>query len=248
MQARGGEGEDHVARDDPVRTDDLVVLDDTGRRAGDVVLVRLEETGVLCGLAADQCDTGELAPLRDATDDGRDALGDHLARGDVVRHEERLGAADDDVVDDHADEVLADGVVAVHGLGDGDLGADAVGGSREDRAAHALEGGGVEHAGEAAQAAEDLGAGGAADRLLHEVDGLVAGLDVDPGVGIGDRLLGGGHGRRTASSVGVKSSSSRDLPRRSSLGSSIGYVPEKQAVHSCVSGWSVAAIIPSSLM
>ena len=50
----------------------------------------------------------------DARDDGRDPLRDDLAAGDVVGHEQRLGAAHDDVVDDHADEVEADGVVHVH--------------------------------------------------------------------------------------------------------------------------------------
>ena len=59
-------------------------------------------------------------------DDVGDALGHDLAAGDVVGHEQRLRADHDDVVDDHADEVLADGVVLVEGLGDRDLGADAV--------------------------------------------------------------------------------------------------------------------------
>ena len=74
----------------------------------------------------------------------------------------------------------------VERLRDGDLGADAVGGGREDRAKHALQSAGVEHAGEAAEGAQDLRSGGPADRLLHQVDGLVAGLDVDAGLGVGD--------------------------------------------------------------
>jgi hypothetical protein len=97
-------------------------------------------------------------------DDGRDALGDDLAGGDVVGHEERLGAAHDDVVDDHADQVEADGVVPVEGLGDGDLGADAVGARGEHGAGHPGERAGVEQPGEAAQATEHLGPGGPAHR------------------------------------------------------------------------------------
>ena len=59
--------------------------------------------------------------------------GTTLPVGDVVGHEQRLGAADDEVVDDHADQVDADRVVDAHPLGDGDLGADAVGRGREQR-------------------------------------------------------------------------------------------------------------------
>jgi hypothetical protein len=52
--------------------------------------------------------------------------GHHLAAGDVVGHVQRLGAHHHDVVNHHAHEVVADGVVDVHGLGDGNLGAHAV--------------------------------------------------------------------------------------------------------------------------
>ena len=101
--------------------------------AGDVVLVGLEQPGVLGGLAADQGAAGLDAGLGDALDDRGDPLGDDPAAGDVVGHEQRLGAADDQVVDDHADQVEADRVVDVHGLGDRDLGADAVGRGGQQR-------------------------------------------------------------------------------------------------------------------
>ena len=92
-----------------------------------------EQAGVLGGLAADQRAAGQHAALGDALDDGGDPLGHDLAAGDVVGHEQRLGAADHEVVDDHADQVVADGVVPVERLRDRDLGADAVGGGREQR-------------------------------------------------------------------------------------------------------------------
>ena len=56
-----------------------------------------------------------------------DPLGHRAADGDVVLQEQRLGAAHHQVVDDHRDQVEADGVVLVHRLGDRELGADAVG-------------------------------------------------------------------------------------------------------------------------
>ena len=149
VQPAAGEGEHDVTGSDPVWAEHGIPLDDTGRSARDVVLVGLEQPGVLGRLAADERDPGLRAGGGDPRDDGRDPLGDDAPARDVVGHEERLRAADDDVVDDHADEVEADRVVPVEGLGDRDLGADAVGRGGEHRVVEVLEGGGVEHPGEA---------------------------------------------------------------------------------------------------
>ena len=158
------QGDHDVTVGDALRTQHGGILDDAGRGAGDVVLVGLEQARVLGGLAADEGDPRLLARAGDAADDGGDALGHDLAGGDVVGHEERLGAAHDDVVDDHADEVEADRVVDVEGLRDGDLGADAVGARGEDGSCHPGDGAGVEHAREAAETTEHLGAGRAPHR------------------------------------------------------------------------------------
>ncbi len=132
VQAAAREGDHDVTVGDPLRAEHVGILDDAGGGAGDVVLVGLEQAR---GARRSRRRRGRRRPPRtrgDAADDRGDALGHDLAGGDVVGHEERLGAADDDVVDDHADEVEADGVVLVEGLGDGDLGADAVGARGED--------------------------------------------------------------------------------------------------------------------
>ena len=81
--------------------------------------------------------------------------GHDAAAGDVVGHEQRLRADHDDVVDDHADQVLPDGVVLVDRLRDGDLRADAVGGGREQRVVEVLQERHVVEPGEPADAAED---------------------------------------------------------------------------------------------
>ena len=117
----------------------------------------------------------------DAGDDGGDPLGHDLAGGDVVGHEQRLGAADDDVVDDHADEVEADGVVAVEGLGDGDLGAHAVGARGEHRPGHPGDRAGVEHPREAAEPAQHLGRVARRTLAFMSSTALSPGLDVDAG-------------------------------------------------------------------
>ena len=201
VQARGREAQHDVALADALGREDVGVLDDSGGRSSAVVFVRLEQAGVLRGLTADQRHAGLLAGPCDPAHDGRDPLGDDLATGDVVGHEERFGAADDDVIDDHADEVEADRVVNVQSLSDGDLGTDSVGGGRQNRAGHSSDGRGIEHAGEAAQPTQDLRASGPTDRLLHQLDGLVACLDVDAGCGIRDRFTHGASLRSRRSSA-----------------------------------------------
>ena len=90
---------------------------------------------MLGGLAADQRGAGDRARGRDAAHHVRDALGHDPPARDVVGHEQRPRADHHDVVDDHADQVEPDGVVHVHRLRDRDLGADTVGGRREQRPA-----------------------------------------------------------------------------------------------------------------
>ncbi len=180
MQTTRRHGDDDVAGANTVRPEHGVGLDHAGDRAGQVVLVRSEQAGMLGRLAADEGTTGRHARLRDALDDRRDALGDHPTAGDVVGHEQRFGAAHDDVVDDHGDQVEPDRVVDVHPLRYGDLGAHAVGAGRQQRPAVRRQRAGVEQPGEAADSPDDLRAAGLGDPLLHQLDGPVAGLDVDP--------------------------------------------------------------------
>ena len=119
-----------------MRTEDVGMLHDPCRGTRTVVLVGLQQPGVLGRLPADQGDSRDLTSGRDTGDDGGDAFGHDLAGGDVVGHEQRLCATDDNVVDDHADQVVPDRVVLAHGLGDGDLGADPIGAGGQDRTRH----------------------------------------------------------------------------------------------------------------
>ena len=150
----------------------------------DVVVVRPEQPGMLRGLAADERGAGLRAGAGDAGDDVGDALGNDLAAGDVVGHEQRLRADHDDVVDDHADQVLPDRVVLVERLGDRDLGADAIRRRRQQRTRERREERHVEEPGEAADAAENLRAVRLGDGGLHELDREVASRRVDSGFGV----------------------------------------------------------------
>ena len=192
MRTAGCQGEDHVARAHPLGAEHGARLDDAGRSSRDVVVVHAQKARVLGRLAADERGAGELAPRRDAAHDVGDALGEHLAARDVVGHEERLRAHDDDVVDDHADEILADRVVLVDHLRDRHLRPDPVGRGREQRLGVTEQCARVEEAREAADAAEDLGAVGAPDGRLHQFDGEISRRGVDAGFGIGI-LWGMGH-------------------------------------------------------
>ena len=111
---------------------------------------------------------------------GGDPLRDDLAAGDVVGHEQRLGAADDEVVDEHADQVEADRVVLVELPGRSPPWCRRR--RRWSRAAGVgtAQRGRVEQAGEAADAADDLGPPGLVDPLPHQRDGAVARLDRAP--------------------------------------------------------------------
>ena len=186
MQAGGAQGDQDVADAHLLRTEHAVGLDDAGGGPCDVVLVGGHEAGVLGGLPAQQRGADGGAGLGDAAHDVRDPLGDDVPAGDVVGHEQGPGPDHDDVVNDHAHQVLADRVVDVEGLGDGDLGAHAVGGGGQQGAAVVAQCGDVHEPGEAPDAANDRRGHRGGHGILHERDGPVPGGGVDAGGGVGD--------------------------------------------------------------
>ncbi len=144
---------------------------------------------MLGSLAAHEGRAGLRARAGDPCDDVGDARRHDLAARDVVRHEQRPRAHHDNVVDDHAHEILADGVVLVERLRDRDLGADAVGRSGEQGAPVGLQKRHVEETGEPADSPEDLGAVRLLHGRLHEFDGEITRCCIDSGFAIT-----GGHG------------------------------------------------------
>ena len=189
VQSRGGHGHDRITGPDQVGAEQLVPFDHPGRGPRHVVLVGAQETRVLGRLPSDQGTAGLDARLRDPLDDGRDPLGNHLPAGDVVGQEKRLGPTHHEIVDHHAHQVEADGLVPVQCLRDRDLGADPVGGGGQHRMLESGQRGGVEQPGEPAQPAEDFGSLGFADPGLHQVDRAVPGFDVDPGGRVSRRVI-----------------------------------------------------------
>ena len=105
-----------------------------------------------------------------------------LAHRDVVEEDDRLGALDHQVVHDHRHAVDADRVVASDLGGQLELGADAVRGGDEDRVLVAV--GRLEHAGEAADRAQDFGPEGGLGDLLHLVDEGFVVIEIHTGGGV----------------------------------------------------------------
>ena len=192
VQSRRGHRHHHVGVGDPIRPQNAVRIDGARRGPRDVVVVGLHDAWVLGSLTADQGRARGLAGPRDALHDGGDALGHHAAARDVVRHEQRARPDHHDVVDDHADQVLANRAVRVHRPRDRDLGAHPVRRGRQQGTPHAQQGGGVHHPGETAGRADHGVVVRARHSGLHELDGAVSGGGVHSGGGV---VKGGvGHG------------------------------------------------------
>ena len=190
VQSRRTHGDEHVAIADLVRAEEAISLDDAHGRGGNVVLFRVHDAGVLRGLAAEQSAACLDAAFGNALDDLGDLLRNDLAHRNVVLEEQRLGAADHEVIDAHGDQVDADGVVLVHRLGDGELRAHAVRTSSENGLLVLAQ---LEQTGKTAEAAHDLRAGGALGVRGEEGNGAVALFDAHAGSGIrGAGVLGGG--------------------------------------------------------
>src|SRR4029453_4872201 len=119
------------------------------------------------GFAAEQRTAGLRASLGYALDNRSNAFWMDLSARYVIGHEQRFGTAHDKIVDDHSDQVETYGLVAIEGLGDGDLGADSIGRCRQHRMVELGERTGIEQAREAADAAHDLRTPSPGDPFLH---------------------------------------------------------------------------------
>ncbi|CNH80409.1 Uncharacterised protein [Mycobacterium tuberculosis] len=189
MNTGGCHSNQYVTLTHAVRAEQLVSLNQTGCRARNVVLVFCEQAGVLSGFAANQGGASLCTCASDTAHNVSDTLGNDLAGGNVVGHEQRLSAADHDVVHDHADQVVADGVVNIECLRNSDLGAHTVGGGSQVGLAVLDELGDIVQAREAAHATNDGGVVGRLDSALHQLNGAIASLYVNTCARVG---YGGG--------------------------------------------------------
>src|ERR1051325_9557210 len=133
MQATGGEADDGIAGANAFAIQHPRFLDHTNDRAAQVVFTRGVETWHLGGFAADEGATVVRAGGGEAFDDLGENAWFKFAGADVIEEKERFSAKHGDIVDAMIDQVLPDGVVAVHGEGQLELSADTVNAGDEYR-------------------------------------------------------------------------------------------------------------------
>ena len=196
VQAAGEQADDLIARFDVLGRDHPLALDHANGEAGQVEVVFAVEVGHLRRLAAEQGTARRLAAGRDAGDELGDEVRLELVNRDVVEEEERLGAAAEQVVDAHRDQVDAHGVVAFGLDRDQQLAADAVRTTHEhgltvvacEEALVVIE---PEEAGERTVAWQYARAIGSPNDRPNQLLHAVGGVQVNAGGAIGERLLAG---------------------------------------------------------
>ena len=182
MDARARQAQDHVAGADVSGIEHLGAIDDAHGEAGQIVVVRAHDAGVLGHLAAHERAARQLAAVGHAFHDLRHVLGLDVPDGHVIQEEQRLGAGGQDVVHAHGHQVLAHRLVTVQQLGEHELGAYAIRARDEDGILHVLQRGGGEEPAEAADTAHNLGTVGCGNHLLDGVHRAAALGGVHAGV------------------------------------------------------------------
>ena len=188
MHAAGGDADHGVSGDDARSVQETFALDDADAKAGKVVFARRMHPGMLGGLAANQRAAGELAAARNSRDDPGGDVHVQPLRYVVVEKEKGFGADHQDVVDRHSHKVDADLVVRVVLGRELELGSDTIGSSDEHGIAVTLRH--AEQAPEPADAAEHLGTASSLNSGYDALDQRVAGIDIDPGCFVGQRVFG----------------------------------------------------------
>ena len=114
MHPGGRKCQHHVARFHRLIVDDILLVDRTDGKTGEIVFVHGIEAGHFRGFAADERAAGLHTALRHAGDNRRNLFRHILAAGDIIEEEKRTRTAANDVVYTHGDTVDADGVMLVH--------------------------------------------------------------------------------------------------------------------------------------
>ena len=143
-------------------------------------------------LSADQCASGLRAPLGDALHDGGHDILVELAGCKIIQEKQWLGSLNDNVVDAHGHQVDADRVVHAALNGDLQLCADAVVGGDQDRIDKPRRSE-IEQSAESAKLRARPRSARAASEWAYSIHDPVANIDVDPRLGVSQRLSAFGH-------------------------------------------------------
>ena len=155
MQAARLHTEHDIANPYVLWPEQLAGLNHSNRRAGDVVVIWRQQSGVLCGFATDESNSNRGAGFGDAANDIGDSFWNNFSAGNVVGHKQTLCADNNNVVDNHSDKVLPDCVVLVDCLRDCNLGADTVGRCCKQWLVIVLDEGNVDHSGESTKTTDN---------------------------------------------------------------------------------------------
>ena len=183
MWSGGSEPDDCIARLSAPAIDDGVLLDDPDAEAGEVVVVAVIDARHFRSLAAHQCGAGQGTTLDDSADDGLGHLDTQLAGRVVVQKKQWFRALHDDVVGAHCDQIDPDRVMTAGIDGEAQLRANPVGARDQHWMPVALRQ--LHQRAEAPDARQHLRALRPAHEGLDSLDELVAGVDVDATVAIG---------------------------------------------------------------
>ena len=186
VRAVGGQSQHHVAGVDMFAGDDLAFFHHTDCKTGEVVFAHRIHAGHFGGFAADQRAAGLFATVSNALDDFGGGGHVQLAAGEVVEEEQRFGTLHQNIVHAHGDQVDADGVVAVQFKSQLELGTHAVGAGYQHRFLEFLRN--LDQTAETADAGQDFGAHGALGKWLDVLDQLVACVDIDARIAVGQAI------------------------------------------------------------
>ena len=189
MDAGRSHTNEHIALTHPLRAQQLVSLNHARGGTGNIVLIRGQQTRMLSRLATHQGRTRHRTRPRNTAHNIGNTLRNHLARGNIVGHKQRLRTAHHNIVHNHTHQVITDRVMHIKRLRNSNLRTHTVRGGRQVRAAvlHQLRG--IIQPREPAHATYHGGGVGGANRVFHELNGAVARLNINARTGVGD---GGG--------------------------------------------------------
>src|SRR5690606_7036396 len=129
VNAGRSDGNEGVASGDIGTRQQRATLGGADCEAGKVIVIAVIHARHFGGFATDERAASEAAAMGNAFDN-RGALGNvEFAGGEIIEEEERLCTLNDQIIDAHGDEVLADRIMLASIDGDLELGAHAIIGS-----------------------------------------------------------------------------------------------------------------------
>jgi len=127
VHTAAGHSNDAITGLDAAAINQVILIDHSHTKTGEVVATRAVKARHLCGLTPQQGTAALATAIGNALHHFRHRFRRELSGGDVVQEKQGLGAAGHHIVDAHGDQIDADAVVTAVGLGQLQLGADAVG-------------------------------------------------------------------------------------------------------------------------